>query len=112
MSNLQDVFILDHEDSGIWVWVGNDVRDKERVDAIRNARGFVKKKKYKNSTPVTRVVDMAEPFEFKMLFINWQDRSDGKATGIRKQKQNCFIEDKKLFYFYSTKNARYKGNKI
>ncbi|KAJ8974804.1 hypothetical protein NQ317_000405, partial [Molorchus minor] len=43
-----DVFIVDHEIYGIWVWVGKRANEKERSEALRNARGFVKKK----NTPV------------------------------------------------------------
>ncbi|KRT83941.1 hypothetical protein AMK59_927 [Oryctes borbonicus] len=74
-----DVFILDHGLFGIWVWVGKRVNDKERSEAMRNARGFVKKKKYPNETTVTRIIDGAEPIEFKVLFISWKDKEDTKT---------------------------------
>ncbi|XP_050509264.1 advillin isoform X1 [Diabrotica virgifera virgifera] len=68
----EDVYILDQEVDGIWVWVGRKVSEKERSEALRNARGFVKKKKYPANTKVTRVVDSYEPQEFKMLFASWK----------------------------------------
>lgn len=71
--SLQDVFILDHGVHGIWVWVGKKASDKERTEALRNARGFVKKKKYHNNTKVTRVVEGSEPLEFKALFLRWKN---------------------------------------
>ncbi|XP_066138784.1 villin-1 isoform X3 [Euwallacea fornicatus] len=67
-----DVFIIDQDRYGIWVWVGKRVSDKEKNEALRNARGFVKKKKYASDTRVTRTVDGAEPAEFKFLFKFWK----------------------------------------
>lgn len=75
----QDVFILDHGLFGIWVWVGKRANDKERSEAMRNARGFVKKKKYPNETTVTKVIDGAEPIEFKMLFTSWKNKEELKG---------------------------------
>lgn len=82
---MQDVFIIDRETAGIWIWVGKRASEKERGEALRNARGFVKKKKYPNSTQVARVVDTFEPVEFKMLFASWKDeisRSKGDFLGL------------------------------
>ncbi|XP_008194361.1 advillin isoform X4 [Tribolium castaneum] len=75
-----EVFIIDQEIHGIWIWVGKRASDKERGEALRNARGFVKKKKYPNNTNVTRVVDGFESSEFKMLFSFWKDETN-KANG-------------------------------
>ncbi|XP_039279258.1 villin-1 isoform X2 [Nilaparvata lugens] len=72
--NSNDSFIIDNGALGIWVWVGRKASPKERVEAMRNATGFVKKKQYPNHTPVSRVVEHAEPTEFKALFLNWQDK--------------------------------------
>lgn len=70
------MFILDHGVHGIWVWVGKKANDKERTEALRNARGFVKKKKYPNNTKVTRVVEGSEPLEFKVLFLRWKNTTE------------------------------------
>ncbi|KAH0810615.1 hypothetical protein GEV33_012178 [Tenebrio molitor] len=78
-----DVFIVDQETLGIWVWVGKRANEKERGEALRNARGFVKKKKYPNNTKVTRVVDGYEPVEFKMLFSFWKDESKAPGRGVK-----------------------------
>lgn len=75
------MFILDHGILGIWVWVGKRATDKERFEAMRNARGFVKKKKYPNTTRVTRIIDGAEPLEFKTLFLTWKDPDEQKGIG-------------------------------
>lgn len=72
---------MDNGYQGIWVWVGKRANEKERVEALRNARGFVKKKRYPNNTKVTRVVEVYEPLEFKALFNVWKDKEDNKAGG-------------------------------
>ncbi|KAJ8952266.1 hypothetical protein NQ318_007433 [Aromia moschata] len=90
-----DVFIVDHEIYGIWVWVGKRANDKERGEALRNARGFVKKKKYPSNTKVTRVVDGYEPVEFKMLFSAWKDDVKGGKPSILVSKYDALtMEDR------------------
>ncbi|KAK4879724.1 hypothetical protein RN001_007870 [Aquatica leii] len=79
--NNNDVFIVDNGND-VWVWVGKKVKEKERSEALRNARGFVKKKNYPNNTRVTRIVDEEEPVDFKMLFSNWKDKNEAK-TGLK-----------------------------
>ncbi|KAK9879533.1 hypothetical protein WA026_006604 [Henosepilachna vigintioctopunctata] len=71
----EGVFIIDQGIFGIWIWVGKKSTAKEKAEALRNARGFVKKKKYPSTTKVTRVVDGYEPDEFKFLFPCWKDES-------------------------------------
>lgn len=86
----QDSFIIDNGANGIWVWIGKHASSKERVEAMRNAYGFVKKKNYPTSTPVSRVVESGEPMEFKALFKNWIDKdlttiNNKNSTGIEIQ---------------------------
>ncbi|XP_037071160.1 advillin-like [Pollicipes pollicipes] len=69
-----DSFIIDNGPQGIWVWVGKRASAKERAEAMRNAQGFIKKKGYPISTPVTRVIDGGEPTDFKTLFKSWRDK--------------------------------------
>ncbi|PSN56753.1 Villin-1 [Blattella germanica] len=71
---------LDNGASGIWVWVGCKASPKERLEAMRNAQGYVTKKGYPTNTPVTRVVDGGEPVEFKMLFTSWKEKN--QTTGL------------------------------
>ncbi|KAB0798553.1 hypothetical protein PPYR_09546 [Photinus pyralis] len=80
--NNEDVYIVDNSCNGIWVWVGKGTTEKERLEAIRNARGFVKKKNYPNNTQVVRVIDGHEPVEFKMLFSNWTNKDEVKNQRI------------------------------
>lgn len=79
------MFILDHGVHGIWVWVGKKANDKERTEALRNARGFVKKKKYPNNTKVTRVVEGSEPLEFKVLFLRWKNTTENGRCFTKNQ---------------------------
>lgn len=78
-----DSFIVDNGSWGIWVWVGKRASKKERTEAMRNAQGFIKKKGYQAHTNVSRVVDGAEPMEFKALFKAWRDKYE--TTGVGKK---------------------------
>lgn len=82
------MYILDNGVHGIWIWVGRKVSLKERAEAIRNARGFVKKKHYPSHTPVVRVPEDNAPIEFKALFKSWrnsdvQAEANGDYTSFR-----------------------------
>ncbi|RUS90547.1 hypothetical protein EGW08_001724, partial [Elysia chlorotica] len=66
-----DSFIIDNHPSGAWLWIGRKASHKEKKEAMRNAVGFLKKKGYPSDTKVTRVVEGAEPTDFKCLFRDW-----------------------------------------
>ncbi|XP_059161494.1 advillin-like isoform X2 [Physella acuta] len=66
-----DSFIIDNGPSGAWLWIGKKASPKEKKEAMRNAVGFLKKKGYPSDTKVTRVVEGAEPTDFKCLFKDW-----------------------------------------
>lgn len=68
---LQDSYIVDHGSVGVWVWLGRLVGERDRLEALRNAQGFVRKKGYAAHTPITRVTDGCEPSEFRCLFRTW-----------------------------------------
>ncbi|KAK7872312.1 hypothetical protein R5R35_002764 [Gryllus longicercus] len=74
-------FIVDNGIHGCWVWIGKRTPQKERTEAVRNAHGFVTKKGYPATTPVTRVVDGGEPTEFRVLFQSWKDKNQMLAVG-------------------------------
>lgn len=78
---MQDSFIIDNASHGIWVWVGRRATPEERRQSMSNAQGFVIKKNYPAGTPVTRVIDGAEPTEFKMLFTDWRDSKSSVGFG-------------------------------
>lgn len=70
---LKNSYIVDKYGTTIWIWVGKNASKKERIEAIRNAHGFIKKKNYPSHIPVSRVVEGGEPTEFKCLFVSWQN---------------------------------------
>lgn len=51
------VYLVDRGEAGVWAWVGRDVNARERLEAVRNARGFIKKKDYSDGVPVTRTTE-------------------------------------------------------
>jgi len=69
--NSGDSYIIDNGPNGIWVWIGKKASPTERKEGMKNAQGFIKDKKYPNTTQVTRVIDGGEPEEFKALFTHW-----------------------------------------
>ncbi|XP_057330395.1 villin-1 isoform X2 [Microplitis mediator] len=66
------VFIIDQGEAGVWAWIGNDVDDREKLEAIRNVRGFVKKKGYSCCVPVARALENYQPKEIKKIFRPWE----------------------------------------
>ncbi|XP_074109961.1 villin like protein quail [Cotesia typhae] len=66
------VFFIDRGEAGVWAWVGNNVNAREKLEAIRNARGFVKKKGYSSCVPVARAIENYEPKEMKKLLRPWE----------------------------------------
>ncbi|XP_012230270.2 villin-1 isoform X1 [Linepithema humile] len=66
------VYLVDRGEAGVWAWVGRDVNARERLEAVRNARGFVKKKNYTDSMPVARAAEGYEPAEMKALLRGWE----------------------------------------
>lgn len=54
------VYLVDRGEAGVWAWVGHDVNARERLEAVRNARGFVKKKNYSDGMPVARAAEGTE----------------------------------------------------
>ncbi|KAL5279887.1 VILL family protein [Megaselia abdita] len=69
-------YIIDGFALGVWIWVGRLVNSTEKSESMRNARGFVKKKKYPSSTALVRVMDGIEPAEFIRLFPSWRRPTD------------------------------------
>ncbi|XP_036143046.1 villin-1 [Monomorium pharaonis] len=66
------VYLIDRGEAGVWAWVGRDVNARERLEAVRNARGFVKKKDYSDGVPVARTTEDHEPAEMKALLRGWE----------------------------------------
>lgn len=66
------VFLIDRGEICVWAWVGRDVDAREKLEAVRNARGFVKKKNYSTSVRVARASEGEEPPELKTLLRSWE----------------------------------------
>ncbi|CAL8087238.1 unnamed protein product [Orchesella dallaii] len=79
--NSGDSFIIDNGTRGVWVWIGKRASPKERIEAMRNAQGFIRKKGYPDATPVTRVIDGGEPEEFRSLFSAWKVKNETVGFG-------------------------------
>nr|XP_034174983.1 villin-like protein quail isoform X1 [Osmia lignaria]XP_034174984.1 villin-like protein quail isoform X1 [Osmia lignaria] len=68
----ESVYLIDRGEAGVWAWVGRNANAREKLEAIRNARGFVKKKNYSNGVSVERAVETQEPVEMKALVRGWE----------------------------------------
>ncbi|XP_076243409.1 villin like protein quail [Calliopsis andreniformis] len=66
------VYLIDRGETGVWAWVGCNVNAREKLEAVRNARGFVKKKNYSNGVSVGRALEAYEPTEMKALVRGWE----------------------------------------
>lgn len=74
---LKDNCIVEHVNNGLWIWVSKQVSEEERSHAI-NIVARYQDKRCKGGfetcgKTAARVVEGAEPAEFKMLFRNWVD---------------------------------------
>lgn len=81
LNDSQAVYILNGFSLGVWMWIGRNVPNVENIEAIRNGRGFIKKKKYPSSTLLIRVIEGHEPIEFIHLFPSWEIK-ETKTTQI------------------------------
>lgn len=80
LNDSDSAYIIDAGHCGVWIWVGRSAKLQEKVEAMRNARGFVKKKKYNSNTPVVRVIDGFETIEFILLFPTWIDSENNSSN--------------------------------
>ncbi|XP_043287700.1 villin-1 isoform X2 [Venturia canescens] len=74
------VYLLDRGEAGVWAWVGRQVDAREQLEAVRNARGFVKKKGYSPGVPVARALEGEEPSEMKTLIKLWDTTRNRPLT--------------------------------
>ncbi|XP_053983071.1 villin-1 [Hylaeus volcanicus] len=68
----ESVYLIDRGEAGVWAWVGHNVNAREKLEAVRNARGFVKKKNYSSGVSVGRALEACEPTEMKALVRGWE----------------------------------------
>ena len=64
----------------IFAWIGKRATDSERKNAMVKAQNFIPEMNMPVWTPVTRVVQGAEPQLFKSKFPDWQSASMDKPT--------------------------------
>jgi len=55
----------------IWIWIGAEVHAETRQKAMLYAQSFLHGKGRSLSTPISRVVESAEPAIFTSRFVNW-----------------------------------------
>lgn len=41
--DVESAYIIDGGEKGVWIWIGRNINTQEKAEAMRNARGFVKK---------------------------------------------------------------------
>lgn len=58
-------------DLWIWIWIGAEVNAETRQKAMLYAQSFLHGKGRSPSTPISRVVEGAEPAIFTSRFVNW-----------------------------------------
>ncbi|KAJ6647694.1 Villin-like protein quail, partial [Pseudolycoriella hygida] len=71
LNDKNSTFIVDCAEKGVWIWLGRNCSTRDKSEAMRNARGFVRKKQYSSDVSVIRTVDGYEPYEFRNLFSYW-----------------------------------------
>lgn len=87
-----DAFILD-TGNGIFVWVGKNANQEERLHSMRIGVDFIKTKGYPNATPVTRLVEGGETPLFKQNFALWPEKDaskPGSGTPAKKFEKKSF----------------------
>lgn len=85
----KDAFIID-VGTEIFVWVGKKASKDERSFAMRYAMKYLKQSKRPLYTPITRIVQGAEPDYFKAAV------PDRPITGIQKQIGSNIVGGKEL----------------
>ncbi|KAJ8670550.1 hypothetical protein QAD02_001809 [Eretmocerus hayati] len=77
------VYLLDRGElaGGVWAWVGSAVPGRERLEALRNARGFVKKRGYGPNCPVGRALEGREPPELRAWIRGCRKSSASSSRG-------------------------------
>ena len=68
--------------SEIYAWIGSKASEAERKNAMIKAQAFIRTQNKPNWTPVTRVVQGAEPQLFKSKFADWNDGGGGDKPSL------------------------------
>ncbi|RDD41012.1 Advillin [Trichoplax sp. H2] len=103
MLNNDDCFILNTGPSGVFAWIGKNASREERTKAVKFAMGFLDAKGLPKWTPVSRVVEGAEPVMFKQYFSDWpregvlmplQQGSSSRIAHVKQEKFDASIMHK------------------
>lgn len=82
------------------MWIGKKASSEERSKGMTTASNFIKEKNYPSTTPVTRVVNGAEPVEFQMLFTDWRDPNS--LIGFSPQNSGTIYSHRLYLFFIFT----------
>ncbi|XP_037040154.1 gelsolin-like isoform X1 [Bradysia coprophila] len=58
---------------GIFVWIGKEASTEDKALAMSKAQEFITANKYPNWTQLHRIVEGAEPVQFKQYFATWRE---------------------------------------
>nr|XP_040023598.1 villin-1 isoform X2 [Gasterosteus aculeatus aculeatus] len=76
-----DCYIADQGGSSVMVWKGKQASKVERQEALNRALGYMKAKKYPQSTSVDVMSEGGESAMFKHLFKSWRDKGQTQGLG-------------------------------
>ena len=71
MLDNDDTFVLDNGGIGLWVWVGKNSSNEEKLQGMKVAVNFLRSKGYPDYTQVVMVKQGSETPAFKQCFIDW-----------------------------------------
>lgn len=100
MLDTNECFILDTQQSDVYVWVGRKANAKEKAEAMKKAEDIKKSKHYPSWTKVQRVVQNAEPSIFRQYFHTWQGVGESRPRILRdvSSYDSCIPQEPKLYH--------------
>ncbi|KAI1724296.1 gelsolin repeat domain-containing protein [Ditylenchus destructor] len=90
----KDAFIVDAVNGGVFVWIGKGCTTAERKKAMEWGQQYLKQQKRPDYTPITRVLEGAEPADFTQWFTNWN--AQRKTVTFKPKLYQCSNETGKL----------------
>ncbi len=79
---LQDAFIVDAINGGVFVWVGKECTQQERQKALQFGESYIVQQKRPPWSQVARVLEGTEPASFTQWFSEWTDASRSVRANI------------------------------
>ncbi|XP_065656338.1 advillin isoform X2 [Hydra vulgaris] len=103
MLDNDDTFVLDNGGISLWVWVGKNSSNEEKLQGMKVAVNFLRSKGYPDYTQVVMVKQGSETPAFKQCFIDWpikpldpQQVTFVSGRGIAKSIPQMAIDTSKL----------------